>query len=46
MVETTVLLLAVVAALVMFFSFIRASVAGRLKAGADSFGHGLLHDGN
>ena len=40
------LLLVVVAALVLFFSFIRAAVSGRLKAGADTFGHGMLHNGN
>jgi hypothetical protein len=45
-VETALLLLVVAAALVLFFSFIRSGVAGRLKAGSDTFGHGLLHDGN
>ena len=45
-VETALLLLVVVAALVLFFSFIRAAVAGRIKAGSDTFGHGLLHSGN
>lgn len=43
--ETAVLLAAVAGALMIFFSFIRASVASRLKVGADSYGHGLLHDG-
>lgn len=43
--ETTILLVVVTAALLVFFSFIRASVASRVKAGADTFGHGLLHDG-
>ena len=44
--ETTVLLVMVAGALVFFFTFIRASVASRVKVGADSFGHGLLHNGN
>ena len=44
--ETTVLLAAVTAALVIFFSFIRSSVASRIKLGSDTFGHGLLHNGN
>jgi hypothetical protein len=46
MIETAVLLMVVVGALVVFFTFIRASVASRVKAGADTFGHGLLHNGN
>ena len=45
MTEAMLLILAVAAALVIFFSFIRASVSGRLKGGADAFGHLLLHDG-
>ena len=45
-VETALLLLAVAAALVAMFTFIRNGVAGRLKAGADTFGHGMLHSGN
>ena len=45
-VETALLFLAVAASLVMMFSFIRNAVAGRAKAGADAFGHGLLHGGN
>ena len=46
MVETAVLLVAVTAALVVFFTFIRASVASRVKLSADTFGHGLLHNGD
>lgn len=46
MIETAVLLMVVVGALVVFFTFIRASVASRVKVGADTFGHGLLHNGN
>lgn len=45
-VETALLLLAVVTALVVFFSFIRNAVSSRIKLGADTFGHGLLHNGN
>ncbi len=45
MVETALLLVVVVAALVTFFSFIRASVSHRLKLGADTLGHGLLWGG-
>ena len=45
-VETALLLLAAAAALVLMFSFIRNAVSGRLKAGADTLGHGMLHDGN
>lgn len=44
--EGTVLFLVAVAALVTFFTIIRAAVSGRIKTGADSFGHGMLHDGN
>jgi len=44
-VETALLFLAITVALVVFFSFIRSAVSARLKAGADTFGHGLLHDG-
>lgn len=44
MLETTLLLVGVVAALVLFFSFIRASVASRIKTGSDTFGHGLLYE--
>ena len=43
--ETALLLMAVAAALVMMFSFIRNAVSWRLKGGADAFGHGMLHDG-
>ena len=46
MLETAVLLVVVVGALLVFFTFIRASVASRAKGGADTFGHGLLHNGN
>ena len=46
MLEATILLLVVASALVTFFTFIRASVASRVKVGADTFGHGLLHNGN
>ncbi len=44
-VESTLLLLGVTTALVLFFSFLRASVSGRVKAGADAFGFGLQCDG-
>lgn len=43
-VEAALLLGAVAVALVVFFSFIRASVSSRIKVGADTFGHGLLYD--
>ena len=46
MLELAVLLVVVTGALLVFFTFIRASVASRVKVGADSFGHGLLHNGN
>jgi Flp pilus assembly pilin Flp len=46
MVETAVLYLAIVAALVAFYSFIRSAVSSRLKTGADAFGKGMLHDGS
>ena len=46
MLETALLLAVVVGALVVFFTFIRASVASRVKVGSDTFGHGLLHNGN
>ena len=45
-IEMTLLLTVVAVALTTFFSFIRASVSSRLKVGADTFGHGLLHNGN
>lgn len=43
-VEAALLLGAVAVALVVFFSFIRASVASRAKGGADTFGHGMLYE--
>ncbi len=43
MLETTLLILGVTVALVVFFSFVRNSVAFRLKTGADTFGHGMLY---
>ncbi len=43
--ETAVLLVIVAASLAVFFSFIRAAVSGRVKLGADAFGHGLLYGG-
>ena len=43
MIETALLLVGVVIALLAFFSFIRASVAFRIKTGADTFGHGMLY---
>ena len=46
MMETAVLTAAVVAALLVMFSFIRASVASRIKSGSDTFGHGLLNNGD
>ena len=45
-VETALLLTVVAMALLTFFTFIRAAVSSRIKVGADTFGHGLLHDGN
>lgn len=45
MVETMLLLAVIAAALTVFFSFIRAAVSSRVKVGADTFGHGLLHNG-
>lgn len=45
-VESALLILAVSAALVVFFSFIRNAVSSRLKSGGDAFGHGMLHDGS
>ena len=44
MVESALLFITVVSALVMFFSFMKASVAFRLKSGADAFGQGMLYD--
>ena len=46
MVEMTLLFFVVAVALVTFFSFIRSAVSSRIKTGADTFGHGMLHDGN
>ena len=43
--ETVLLLGLVSLALVTFATFIRASVASRIKAGVDTFGHGLLFNG-
>jgi hypothetical protein len=45
MIETAMLIGMVGIALVVFFTFIRGAVSTRLKAGADTFGHGLLHNG-
>ena len=45
-IETAVLLSLAAAALLVFFSFVRNAVSSRLKSGADTFGHGLLHNGN
>ncbi len=45
MVESALLFLMLVAALVTFFSFIRSAISSRMKMGADSFGHGMLHNG-
>ncbi len=39
-IEGILLFAAIVSALVFFASFIRSSVAFRVKQGADSFGHG------
>jgi len=44
--ETALLLLAITVALVTFFTFIRSAIASRLKGGADTFGHGMLHRGD
>lgn len=43
MLEAAILFGAVVAALLVFHTFIKTSVASRLKSGADTFGHGLLY---
>ncbi len=45
-IEYAVMVGVIVASLVVFFSYIRSSVAYRIKVGADAFGHGLLCDGN
>ena len=44
--ETMLLLAVVVTALVVLFTFIRDAVASRIKLGSDTFGHGMLHNGN
>ena len=44
LVEQMLLLVLVVAALVTFYSFTRAAISSRVKAGSDMFGHGLLYD--
>ncbi len=41
--ESAVVIGAIVAALVVFFTFIRAAVSTRLKLGSDTFGHGMLY---
>lgn len=46
MTETAILVLSISVALLVFFNFIRASVSHRLKGGADTFGHGMLYDGD
>ena len=46
MVEQLLLLTAVAMALMTLFTFIRAAVSSRIKVGSDTFGHGLLHNGN
>lgn len=43
-IEQALVFLAIGAALLVFFQFIRTSVASRFKGGADAFGHGLLYD--
>lgn len=45
-VEMALLMMAIAVALAVFFSFIRSSVSSRIKAGADTFGHGMVHDGS
>jgi len=42
-IESILLIAGVVGALLMFFAFVRSSVAFRIKTGADSFGHGMLY---
>jgi Flp pilus assembly pilin Flp len=44
-VEVGLVLLLVAVALFAMFTFIRNSVSSRVKAGADTFGHGLLYNG-
>lgn len=46
MIEQLLLLTVVAMALVTMFTFLRDAVSSRVKAGSDTFGHGLLHDGN
>ncbi len=41
--ESILLIMAVVAALVTFFDFLRSSVAFRVKTGVDAFGQGRLY---
>ena len=43
MAEYTVLIVAAVSALVAMFATIRSSLAGRMKRGADSVGHGMIY---
>ena len=45
-IETSLLMLVVVLALVTMFGFLRNAVSHRLKGGADTFGHGLLYGGD
>jgi hypothetical protein len=45
-VESAVLIFGVAMALAVFFSFIRAAVASRIKMGADTLGHNMVHDGS
>ncbi len=44
-IELAVMTLGIVTALVIFFSYLRSSVAYRIKVGSDAFGHGLLCNG-
>ena len=43
MIEAALLFLAVAVSLTVLFSFIRAAISSRIKGGADTFGHGMLH---
>lgn len=45
-IEQALVFLAIGAALLIFFQFLRTSVSTRFKGGADTFGHGLLYDPN
>jgi hypothetical protein len=41
-VEYSILIVVTALALTLIFSFLRAAMSHRVKAGADAFGHGLI----